>query len=245
MTFQSLRKESKLEIFMALREPAFILPTLSFPFMFYAFFGLMFANENISPSYYMVTYAVFGIMGASLFGFGANIAMDRDKGWLAIKQVSPMHPLQLILAKLCSAMTFASIIIAGLFLMAIIFGNVQLRISQWITLLIILLTGTLPFCAMGLAIGFWVKGSAAVAIVNLVYLPMAFLSGLWIPIHVLPNWLQGLAQVLPPFHLSQFGLNVISHGLGQSQIWHLLALFMCTVLFLMIATFGYKRSISE
>ena len=45
--------------------------------------------------------------------------------------------------------------------------------------------GVLPFCAMGLFVGSLVSGQAAPAIVNLIYLPMAFLSGLWVPMQFL------------------------------------------------------------
>ena len=47
--------------------------------------------------------------------------------------------------------------------------------------------GVLPFCAIGLFVGSLVSGQAAPAIVNLIYLPMAFLSGLWVPLQFLPK----------------------------------------------------------
>lgn len=245
---ESLQYESKLEFMLAVREPAFIIPTLAFPLMFYVFFGLLFANvgagENVA-AYLMVTYGVFGIMGPALFGFGANVAMDRDKGWLAIKQVSPASPLQLLLAKMFCAVIFSISIVIGLFFLGAAFGHVALEKSQWILLAVILLLGAIPFCALGLAVGFWVKGSAAIAVVNLIYLPSAFLSGLWIPIQVFPEWLQKISLVLPPYHLSQLGLKVIERDLGQSTGLHILVLIAYTVIFLIIAKIGYKKSQGE
>ena len=114
----SLKKECALDFNMALREPAFIIPTLLFPLMFYFFFGLLFGQQGMNgqmPTFLMVTYGVFGIMSPALFGFGASVANDRDKGWLAVKQVSPMPPVQFMFAKLYSAMVFACAIIIGLF----------------------------------------------------------------------------------------------------------------------------------
>lgn len=241
MSSASLQYESKLEFLLAMREPAFIIPTLAFPLMFYVFFGLLFGGGG-TAAYLMVTYGVFGIMGPSLFGFGANIAMDRDKGWLAIKYVSPVPPMQLLLAKLFCAIVFSSAIVVGLFFLAAAFGHVALEKIQWASLAVLFLLGTIPFCALGLAVGFWVKGSAAIAVVNLIYLPSAFLSGLWIPIHMFPEWLQKMSTALPPFHLSQLGLKVIGEDLGQNIWGHVLVLCISTVLFLVIAGLGYKRS---
>jgi len=252
MFLTSLKRESILELKLAVREPAFIIPTLLFPFMFYIFFGLLFGRADADPqsskhiaSYLMITYAVFGIMGPSLFGFGANIAMERDKGWLAIKQVSPVPAFQLMFAKLTSALLFAFIIILGLFALGILFGGVQLSLLDFTTLLFILLLGVLPFCALGMAVGFWVKGSAAIAFINLIYLPMAFLSGLWLPITMLPQWIQSFSQALPPYHLSQLCLNVVGQGLGQASWIHILALIISTVIFLSIAMLGYKKTSGE
>ena len=62
---------------------------------------------------------------------------------------------------------------------------------------------------MGLALGYFAKPNSAPAMVNLVYLPMSFCSGLWIPIFMLPKVLQNIAQVLPPYHVAQLALNAI------------------------------------
>jgi len=113
ISLDSMKKEFSLDFKMALREPAFIVPTLLFPLMFYVFFGLLLNKSGFGgqmPTFLMVTYGVFGIMSPALFGFGASVAMDRDKGWLAVKQVSPMPPLQFMLAKMFSDVVSTKII---------------------------------------------------------------------------------------------------------------------------------------
>lgn len=245
MNISSLKQESRFELALSLREPAFMLPTLIFPAMFYIFFGLLFNQGGQMPAHLMVTYGVFGIMGPALFGFGANIAMDRDKGWLAIKSVTPMSPLQLILAKLFSAGIFAGLVIITLFFLGAAFGDVVLNKGQWLTLTLLLLLGTIPFCALGLAVGFWVKGNAAIAILNLIYLPSAILSGLWFPINMFPAWLQGIANYLAPFHLSQLGLKILGLDVGKPIWFHITVLLISTAIFLGIAVAGYKRTKGE
>lgn len=243
-TLDSLKKEFQLDFLMTMRDLGFVIPTLLFPIIFYIFFGLLFSRQGLSgqmPTFLMVTYGVFGIMSPALFGFGASVAVDRDKGWFAIKQVSPMPAFQFVLAKLATALIFASVIIICLFLLGAVFGEVLLTKRQWISLACLLLFGTLPFCILGLAIGFWVKGNAAAAVLNLIYLPSAFLSGLWIPINYFPQWLQQLANIFPPFHLSQLGLKIIDMDVGQPVWVHIALLLSASIVFLLFALKGYKK----
>ena len=54
--------------------------------------------------------------------------------------------------------------------------------------------------------------------VNLLFLPMAFLSGLWLPLSMLPDVLARLAPVWPAYHLAQIALQVVGQG-GGGAIW--------------------------
>jgi len=138
------------------------------------------------------------------------------------------------------ALLFSSIIVACLSLLGIFLGGVHFAPTVWPLLFIALVAGALPFCALGLMIGYFAGPNSAPAIVNIVYLPMSFLSGLWIPIEFMPKFLQKIAPVLPPFHLSQLALIIIGAAKG-SAIVHILALVAFTLLFLVLATIAYRR----
>jgi len=246
ISLTSFKHEFVLDLKMSCRQPSFVLPTLLFPLLFYVFFGIFFSNlggGSQSSTYLMVSYGVFGIMSPALFGFGASVASERDQGWLALKQISPMPALQYILAKLLNSLIFSTVIVILLFTIAALFGGVVLTTSQWLGLAALLLLGSLPFCAIGLTVGFWVKSNSAVAILNLIFLPSAFLSGLAIPVFLFPSWLQQVANALPPYHLSQLGLKIIDMSLGQPLWLHVTALSSCLILFIFLAVAGYQRSL--
>ena len=65
-------------------------------------------------------------------------------------------------------------------------AHVQLSAAQWAAWAATCLVGVLPFSALGLWLGTLVSGRGAPALINLIYLPMAFLSGLWVPLTMLP-----------------------------------------------------------
>lgn len=233
--------EARAQFLSLLRTPAFTIPTLVFPLMFYVFFGVVMNFSPTAPTYLLATYGVFGLIGPALFGFGVGFATERDSGALLLKQTTPMPVAAYLLARVAAAFGFGIVIVTGLFLLGAYAADVTLYRWQWFALAGIVLTSVVPFCALGLAIGAWVKAQAAVAIVNLVYLPMAFLSGLWMPIAVLPGFLQDLAIVFPAYHQAQLALKVVSMDEGTSAGLHVLTIGIFTVVFLVIAAVGFRR----
>lgn len=214
--------EAKTEFLKFIRMPGFAIPALLFPIMFYVFFALIInpSNSASAATYLLATYGVFGIMGPALFSFGVNVAIEREQGWFSLKQLSPMPISAYIIARIYAAMCFSVIMISALFILAYQFGQADLSIQQWSLLAITLLLGTIPFCIFGLAIGLSISGQAAPAVVNLIYLPMSFLAGLWLPISAFPNLLQELALLLPSYHLAQIALKIIGADEGQSMLMH-------------------------
>jgi len=226
------------------RTPEFALPTLLFPAMFYVFFGLMFTMSTSlhMPTWLLATYGVFGIMGPALFGFGVGIAIEKGEGWLRLKRVAPVSPLVPLLARAAMAMLFALIVFVILAALGALFGDVRMPRADWVALAVTLTVGALPFCAMGLAAGLWLSPQAAPAVVNLIYLPLAFLSGLWIPLMVFPQWLQSFAVALPPYHLAAIALDVVGAKPASDLTVHVAVLAASTLLFLAVAAVGWRRA---
>lgn len=188
------------------RTPAYTLPTLMFPVMFYVFFGLVMMRGQ--ALWFLCTFAAFGVMGAALFSFGVGIATERAQGWLLLLRASPAPVSAVIAGKAFGALLFALIIVVMMSALAAAFGGVRLATAQWLGLAGMLTVGALPFCLMGLSAGLWLSPNAAPAALNLVYLPLGFLSGLWIPATMFPGWLQALAEWLPPWHLAALALDI-------------------------------------
>jgi ABC-2 type transport system permease protein len=228
--------EAKYEFLRLLRTPSFALPSLLFPCLFYVLFGVLLNRSNGDAARYLLaTYGVFGVMGVGLFAFGVTVAMEREHGFLVYKRALPMPPDAYLFAKMMMAMLFAMIISLLLATLAATLGGVELRASQWLLLWVVNVVGVLPLAALGLYVGTLVGGQGAPAVVNLLYLPMAFLSGLWLPLKLLPAWIAKLAPLWPSYHHSQIALKVISMDAGGSLAVHLGVLSGMAVLFFLLA----------
>jgi len=237
--------ELKYEFLKTLRMPSYTLPTLLFPVFFYMFFGIAFGSKSVGKvkmaEYLIATYGTFGVIGAALFGFGVSVAVERGQGWLEAKRTTPMPISAYFLSKMGMAAIFSTIIVLLLFAMGAMLGGVVLPFGTAAALLGVLVAGSVTFCALGLALGFIAGPNSAAPIVNLIYLPMGFLSGLWIPINFLPKGVQSVAEWLPAYHFSQLALKVIDASRGDSTAFHVMAMAGATLLFAAIAYAGYRR----
>src|SRR6202140_1469479 len=223
-------KEAKYEFLKNLRLRMYTASVLSFPLMFYVLFGLVLNSKQAIggtsvPMYLIATYGTFGVMGASLFGTAAGLASDRGLGWLQVKRASPMPPFAYFAAKVILSMIFSTIVISLLLVLGISFGGVRMPLAEMAKLLGTLVAGSLPFSALGLAVGYFAGPNSAPAAINLIYLPLSFCSGLWVPYMFLPKFVRQIALALPPYHLSQLALGTVGAGLHQSITTHWEVLF--------------------
>lgn len=237
--------ETRCEILKAARLPAYALPTIAFPIVFYAFFGLAFGRNSAGPvgmsTYLLGTYGAFGVIGAALFSLGVGVATERGQGWMLLRRATPLPPLANFLARTAVAGVFGTAIVSLLFACGALFGGVALPAATWAALGSTLVAGVLPFTAMGLALGFFAGPNSAAPLVNLIYLPLSFLSGLWVPVQMLPDAVQGLAVWLPPYHYAQLALRQIGAAADTPWTTSVAYLGVFTVVALGVAVLGYRR----
>jgi ABC-2 type transport system permease protein len=242
-----LLNEMRYEVIRALRTRAYSFSAIGFPVMFYCLFGLiMNRNESVSAGvsvakYLLGSYAVFGSLGAAIFGIGIGVAMDRNAGWLELKQASPMPPLAYVLAKCAMAVVFSLIIVCALTILGIALGHVSLTFSEFAHIALLAAAGAIPFSCLGLAMAFLAPPASAGGIANMIYLPMSFLSGLWMPLRFLPHILQTIAPIFPTYHLAQLmyaGLGAPSLG---STVGHWLSLLGFTLIMVGLTWLAFRR----
>jgi ABC-2 type transport system permease protein len=233
--------EARSECLRYLRAPGFMLPITLFPGMFYLVFGVLMARGGGTDAarYLLASYATFGVMSPGLFGFGVSLAMERDGGLLTLKRALPMPPAAYLLGKMVMAMgaaAFVVLLLLGLSQLA----HVALSPTQVGALLACGVLGVLPFCALGMFVGTLVKGQGGPGLLNLIYLPMSFLSGLWFPLPMLPKVLQQIAPVWPSYHLDRLALAAV--GMRQDALLsHVLVLLGFTVAFVLLAARRLRR----
>jgi ABC-2 type transport system permease protein len=227
-----------------LKAPAFAAPFLIIPVALYLFFTSLGGDPSQAPRpelqmpIRMFTgFAIMGVMGPALFAFGMAVAVDRDFGLLRLKRALPMPPMAYMLGKMVMASLFAVAVMVSMTVPAIVRG-LPLSAGQYLAVGAIGVFGTLPFAAIGLFIGAKVSGRTAPAWVNLAYIPMTYLSGLFFPV---PEAIRGLALVSPAFHLNQLALQAAGVTAIMPATMHIAALLGVTVLFSGLAAYRVMK----
>lgn len=204
--------EAKFEMLGALRTTGFALPFIIMPVAIYLLFGVVInANAaNHSPfgagiaDYLFTGFAAMAVMMPGIFS-GVILAQERDGGLHKLKRALPLPPGATIVAKVLMAIGIAAIAVTLVVVAALAAGKLTISFGQVMIIWSVLIIGTIPFSAIGLLIGALSSGSAAPAYGNLLFLPMMWLSGLFIP---LPAFLQSWVVIWPAFHLDQLALGL-------------------------------------
>jgi ABC-2 type transport system permease protein len=221
--------EAKYETVRMLRTPAFAIPFLGLPALLYLLFGVVIfgaavRNDAQAGLFIFAAFALFGVMGPGMFGFGMLVAGEREHGLLTFKRALPMPPPAYLVAKLLMALIFA-IIVTGTMLAVLPLGHLKLTVGQLFAAAAVSILGALPFCAIGLFIGVLTNSRSAPAFVNILYQVMMHLSGLFYP---LPKFLRAIAPVWPTYHLQQLFFGAIGVPSQGSAITHVAVLVLLT-----------------
>jgi ABC-2 type transport system permease protein len=247
--------EAKYEMLRACRAPAFAIPFFAMPIVFYVLVGIFLVGSmskgdpHIIPTMF-VNWATFGVMGPGMFGFGMFVATEREQGLLRLKRALPMPTSSYVLAKMAMTMMFAFIIMITLIVAAVFVGHAHLTVGQYALITLIDLLGSLLFCSIGLFIGTWASAKSAPAFVNLAYLPMMHLGGLFYP---LPKSIQPVEFFSPAFYLNKLNLYVagaqsmdgLAFGAGPTShatpVLCIAVIIAVTLFFGLLATRRLKR----
>jgi ABC-2 type transport system permease protein len=205
-----------------LRVPAFWVASLILPVMFFTFFGLPNAHFKYSETvsfgaYLLASYGAYSVTSVMLFSFGIGVATERAGKVDLLLRASPLPPAAYLLAKILNAICFAFASLAILFIFGFITAGVSESPATWAGMIVKLLIGALPFLLLGFAIGYLFSPNAAPAVVNLVFFPMSFASGVFVPLQFLPSFVRDIAPYMPTYHLAQLAWNSV--GVKSESPW--------------------------
>lgn len=179
-----------------LRLPAFAVPTVGFPSLFFLFFAVPgFGGEE--PELATALYAGFAVLGVAFFQFGVGIAVDRASPWERYVRTLPAGPGPRFGGRLLSAAAFGALSAGCVVLVGLATISPRLPASGWLTLAVTLLAGSVPFALLGIALGYLASPRGALPIANVVYLALSYAGGLWTGPESLPAQVERLSPVLP------------------------------------------------
>lgn len=227
-----------------LRNPGISATSLIMPLMLFAFFGVPAIGQPYLPgvdlgTFMLASFAAYSVSSTMVFNYGVTIAVDRGQKVDVLMRSTPLPGSVFLAARLLSALVFCVLSLAVLFAFAIAVG-VRLDALIWLAMAARLLIGSVPFIALGFAVAYLFSPTAAPAVANLLYLVLAFGSGMLIRVDQMPDFLRTLAPYLPTYHYAQLSWGVLgasTESLALSLAW----MAAYTIAFFAIAAWAYRR----
>lgn len=246
----------KAETLRLIRIPEFGVGVVAVPMILYAMFGLPYVSQTLPSgtrvgAMVMASMACYGIVSLAIFTFGADVAEERAHPWMRRMRATPMPMWVYFAGKLAVGLVFSVLILLGLWLVARFAGGVAIDSGRLLRTWGVLLCGTVAFSTLGYAIAYWFRPKAANAVANLIFLPLAFLSGFFMQLSTLPDVVQRVAPYLPTYHFgqlvwSQMGVNdaeIVAYGALTPGRWpvHVAWVVGSFVVFGVVTALGYRR----
>ncbi|MGA5818992.1 ABC transporter permease [Kitasatospora sp. NPDC094028] len=176
----------KLEILRTLRNRRYLMFSVAYPALMYFFFIHAYGTDKLAgglpvKTYFMVSMATFGSVGAVLTGSAQRISLERKSGWVRQLRLTALPGRAYTLGKIAASSVTTLPAILVVFAVGASQG-VSLSAAQWLGLTAALWLGSFVFAALGVALGYAAAPDSVQTIVMITYMVMSLFGGTWFPL---------------------------------------------------------------
>jgi ABC-2 type transport system permease protein len=193
------------ELKLFLREPMLVFWTVAFPLLLLVIFGLIPSFKETHPGYqgltvletYVPIIIVTMLALLSFFSLPVTLATYREQRILRRLQTTPAGPARVLTAQLAVTVSAAAVMVTAILVLGRLAFAVPFPEAPGIWVVVALLTA-----ACTLSLGLLIAAIApnprvAAATGNILFFPLMFFSGLWLPIPSMPEMLQHISHATP------------------------------------------------
>ncbi|QHC21348.1 ABC transporter permease [Streptomyces sp. GS7] len=233
----------RLEVRRTLRDKGFVIFGVGMPVLMYLLFTKIGAGPGGAPMAWkvssMVGLAAYGGLGAAI-GVGNGLAEDRSLGWLRQLRITPLGPVQVVVARGLAGTVTVLPAIGAVLLVGALVNGIRLAAWQWAALVVLLWLGTAPFTLLGLGNGYRLSSQTTGLVNTGCLLLLSLVGGLWFPADAFPGWLRALSSWTPANRFADLGLSITRGGAPGLTTVAVLAAWLA--LFGGYAVYAYRRA---
>ena len=211
-------RQYRLERRMFWRNPSAAFFNFLFPLLLLALFGMVFAGDQDALDVVVPGIAGMAIMATTFTALAWNVTFLREQGVLKRMRGTPLPASAYLAGVAANAVTNAFIQIT----LVVVAGRLFFGIGwpqDWLELVVFVVVGVACLASLGVAFSHAIPNfDSAPAYVNIVFLPVIFISGVFYDVEEAPAFLKDVAEVLPLKHVID-GLHaaiVTGDGLGAT-----------------------------
>ena len=191
------------------RNPAAAFFTFAFPLMFLVIFNTVLPGGEVpyggkmiqTQTYYVPAIAAFSIITTCYTNIAMSMVFLRDEGVLKRKRGTPLPAWAYLTGRILHSVLLAILLVTIVAIAGALFYDAEISTQTLPAFLVTLAIGAGAFCALGLAVTALVPNAeAAPAVIQAIILPLLFISGVFIPLTSVPDWLDTLSNLFPIRH---------------------------------------------
>ena len=193
--------------------------TFIFPLMLFVLLGSVYSGQIYgvpASQALLAALLAYGCSTVAFAGLAITLVLRRESAILKRLRATPLPPVTYVTAVLASTILVFALETVALFLLGrVVFGTpFPSRIGS---LAVIVVLGAVCFSALGVGLSGLIRsGEGSSAVVNLIVLPMAFLTGAFGPTHHYPRFLRAIGDVLPLKYVVDLSNAVYLH---KQAVW--------------------------
>lgn len=208
MNFAAITRQLKFDLLIFRRNPAATFFTVILPLIFLLLFTAIFdgtlENGEDVNTVFVPGILTLAVVSATAVNVAITMTTRRERGVLKRVRGTPINPAVFVLSQSLTGTIIAFIMTLIMITIGWALFNVALQFATLPSLVISLIIGAMSFAAIGLAMTTIIPSvEAAPAVTNAVFLPLYFLSGVFVPNEQVPAWVVTVGNLFPVSHLNQ------------------------------------------
>ncbi len=207
-----------IDLKLALRNRSVIFFNYLFPLIFFFIFGqAMHGERGAAMTIIIAMVLIIGILGNGLMGAGIRAVQEREANILRRYKVTPITPAPVLIASIVTGwILYMPNVLLIFFLAHYLYGMPWPQTMG--AVLIFVTISIVGMRAIGLILASVVNSmQESQLLVQLVYLPMLFLSGATFPTSMFPKWLLEITYFLPATYMVQGIEGMLKENQGMAQ----------------------------
>jgi ABC-2 type transport system permease protein len=203
-------------LFWRSHEAAFF--TFALPIVFLVLLGSVYGDERIEgvggSTFLLAGLLGYGVVATAFAGLAISLVVRRESGVLKRVRGTPLPTGVYLGATIASTLVVIALQVFAQLAVGIGVLDAE-RPAEPLAFAGALLLGAVAFAALGLAVtGIVRSAEGSSAVVNAIYLPMVFISGVFFSVESLPGFLETVASVSPLTYLLDLLRAVFVEGAG-------------------------------
>jgi ABC-2 type transport system permease protein len=208
-------RQTRYALMVLRRTPQALVFGIAFPIVLLLLFDAIFTREGSgttvfhgvrvdTDAYYTAGMMSYAIVMSAFSTLAVSLTTQRERGQLKRLRGTPMPPWTFVAAQILRAVVVIACTVTALALVSRVAFGVDISGGTLPALVLYVVLGTATFSTLGMALsGVMPTAETAITVGPFCAVVLAFVSGVFVPAAILPDWLRSLGRLFPLAHLAE------------------------------------------